>query len=351
MLKFAILKNSNLTILAIIICFSPAFLYADEAPEEIIDAYIQKGIRATVLQQYQLANSYFDTLRSFLKDDPRPDFYQAAALQSKMMDFESYGEEPEFFRLIEKVISSTEKQIEQNPNEAKGYFFKGGAYCYRGYYYAKRKDYARGLRDSITGIKYLEKAVNIDSTLYDAYLAIGTYKYYRGRLTQYVNWLPFVSDQSKEGLEMIHKSIEKGRYSRAAAINGLIWLDIDEKKYKRAIQTALKMLNEYPASRFFLWPLTGAYFKAGYYKKSIDVYRDLQGSYQNEEKNNHYNEMICGYKMMKAYEKLDKPEEVCEISNQLLGITLNNSVRKRLKDKLKEIVEINKGCSIRLKQY
>ena len=341
----AIFKNSLLTILAIIFFFSSSFLYADETPEEIIDAYIQKGIRATVLQQYQLAISFFDSLRYFLKDDPRPDFYQAAALQSKMMDYENYEDEPEFFRLIQKVISITEKQIEQNPNVAKSYFFKGGAYSYRGYYYAKRKDYARGLRDSITGIKYLEKAVSIDSTLYDAYLAIGTYKYYRGRLTRYVNWLPFVSDQSKEGLEMIHKAIEKGRYSRAAAINGLIWLDIDEKKYTRAIQTALKMLNEYPASRFFLWPLAGAYFKAGYYKKSNDVYRDLQDSYQNEEKNNHYNEMICGYKMMKANENLDKPEEVCEISNQLLAISLNDAVRKRLKDKLKEIVEVNKGCS------
>jgi len=345
MRKIAILKNSNLTILIIIFLFSPGILNADETPEETINAFIQKGIRATVLQQYQLATSFFDSLRSFLKDDPRPDFYQAAALQSKMMDFESYGEEPEFFRLIEKVISITEKQIEQNPNEAKGYFYKGGAYSYRGYYYAKRKDYARGLRDSITGIKYLEKAVNIDSTLYDAYLAIGTYKYYRGRLTQYVSWLPFISDQSKEGLEMIHKSIEKGRHGRAAAINGLIWLDIDAKKYTRAIQTALKMLNEYPASRFFLWPLAGAYFKAGYYNKSIDVYRNLQGSYQNEEKNNHYNEMVCGYKIMKAYENLDKPEEVCEFSDQMLGIILIDTVRKRLKDKLKEIVEVNKGCS------
>lgn len=339
------IKKISLGSIFFTIFLFPNFSDANELSEKTIDEMIRRGIRATILQQYEQAISIFDSLRIFATDDPRPDFYHAAALQSKMMDLESYEDEADFFSFIDKVLSSAENQIKKNPEKASGYFFKGGAFSYRGYYYAKKKEYARGLRDSITAVKYLSKAIAIDSTLYDAYLGIGFYKYWRGRLTQFVNWLPFVEDQSEEGLEMIHKAIEKGRYSRAAAINGLIWLDIDEENYGKAIQTSLRMLDEYPGSRFFLWPLAEAYYKDGNYDEAIATFRNLQLSYQHEENHNHYNEMICGYKMMKAYGKLNKPQEMCEISNRLLEVSPDESVRKRLKDKLKEINQINEACS------
>ncbi len=220
-----------------------------------IDDFTHRGIKATMLQNYKLAFETFDSLKLFTNDDPRPYFYHAAALQASMMDFEDYKEEELFFELIRQTVKNTEPWIKIDSLKAMGFFFKGAALSYKGFYYAQKKEYLKGLRDIVTGIKLLQKVIRLDSTYYDAYLGIGSYKYWRSRLTQFINWLPLVEDQRLEGIVMIEKAIQFGRYGEDVALNSLIWIEMDRGNFERAIKLSLNMQEKFPGSRYFIWPL------------------------------------------------------------------------------------------------
>lgn len=309
-----------------------------------VDTVIQRGIKATIMQKYNLAMATFDSLELLSANDPRPYFYQAAALQAQMMDFEDYSEEDLFLRLLDKstVLAGTWLKIDSL--SAMGYFFKGAAISYRGFYYAQRKNYFKGLRDAVVGIKYLNRAVKTDSAYYDAYLGIGTYKYWRSRLTKYFKWLPFFPDQRKEGIKLIEKAVQHGRYGRDVAINGLIWIEIDRGNFAKAIYLSRLMQKKYPGSRYFMWPLAAAFFKAGRFSEAIEQYKKLIQSFYGEKKNNHYNEILCKYKIVKAYQNIGNTERVCAVAESVFTTSLNPQIRKRLSSKLKNLKKVLKKC-------
>ena len=318
---------------------------ATEPPaERIFDGLVREGIRATILQNYTRAYAIFDSLRALSPDDPRPYFYKAAALQSEMMDLEDYTQEREFLRLIDETIRRAAKWIDHHPDRPEGYFFKGGALSYRGFYFAQRKNYLRGIRDAVVGIRYLNKAIRADSTYYDAYLGIGTYKYWRSRLTEFLSWLPFFPDQKKEGLALIRLAAKRGRYGRDVALNGLMWIRLDQKDYGEAIAIGERMMAKYPGSRFFLWPLAEAYYRAGKFGMALKSYRQLMESYRAQPRNNHYNEILCGLRVVQSYLHQGELSTACRTARELLKIDLQKKIRKRLEEKLKKLEEIAALC-------
>lgn len=313
-------------------------------PAHSVDLFIHRGIKATIMQNYDLAMTTFDSLKTVSGEDPRPYFYQAAALQARMMDFEDYSEEDRFLQLLDQSAVLAEQWIKIDSLSAMGYFFKGAAISYRGFYYAQRKNYFKGLRDAIVGIKHLNQAVKTDSSYYDAYLGIGTYKYWRSRLTKYFKWLPFFPDQRKEGIRLIEKAVQHGRYGRDVAINGLIWIEIDRRNFVKAINLSRLMQKKYPGSRYFMWPLAAAFFKAGRFAEAIEQYEKLIQSLNSEKKNNHYNEILCRNRIVEAYQKIGNVEQACAVAESALTTSLNPQIRKRLSGKLKKLQKVLREC-------
>lgn len=309
-----------------------------------IDDFTHRGIRATLLQNYKLAFATFDSLKLFTNNDPRPYFYHAAALQASMMDFEDYREENLFFELIKQTIKNSERWIKTDSLKARGYFFKGAALSYKGFYYAQKKEYLKGFRDAVTGIKLLQKVIQIDSTYYDAYLGIGSLKYWRSVLTQYINWLPIVGDQRLEGIAMIEKAGQYGRYGRDVALNSLIWIEMDRKNFERAIKLSLKMQEKFPGSRYFIWPLAESYLRAGLYEKAVIQFQRLIKSYRQEPNNNFYNEVICGFKIARSYQFQKNYSYAYNIALETINLSLEPGIKKRLKEKLKELKKIVEDC-------
>ena len=309
-----------------------------------IDGYIHRGIKLTITQDYPKAFSTFDSLKQFTNNDPRPYFYHAAAIQARMLDYENYSEENFFFDLITKTIDLSENWISNESTEAMGCFFKGASYTYRGFFHAQKKNYLKGIRDAMIGIKFLEKTIQLDSTFYDAYLGIGSYYYWRSRLTQMFNWLPLFPDQQKEGLEMIHKAIRFGRYGKDVSVNGLIWIEIDRNNFPRAEVLTLHMLQKYPNCRYFLWPLAEIYFKAGDFAKSIEQYEKIQESFKQEKVNNRYNEVVCGLKISRALLLLKNYNEAGKVATNTLALEKESKNEKRFKEKFDELKDIIQTC-------
>ena len=134
-------KNILCSILFVFCVFSSVNSFARKM--DVFDDFIYRGIKLTIIQQYHEAISTFDSLKKITFQDPRPYFYHAAALQARMLDYEDYSDQDEFFELITKSIELAENWISEDSSEAMGCFFKGASYSYRGFFHAQKKNYLK----------------------------------------------------------------------------------------------------------------------------------------------------------------------------------------------------------------
>jgi len=249
------------------------------------------------------------------------------------MDFETSRWEKNFFEQIDEAKTRARKLLALDPQNTNARFCLGGALAYKAFYLSRKKKYFSGIRTAMAAIDQLEKVVEIDSLVYDAYLGIGNYKYWRSRLTRILNWLPFISDQREEGLKLIILSLEKGTYTRWAALNDLAWIYIDRNEPEKALKYALMGLDEFPDSRFFLWPAADAYLKNGDFSQARTLYEKLLCSVTSESINNHYNEILLHLKIAQCAFEMNEFEDARFHCTQLLNITPHDEVLQRVQSK------------------
>lgn len=299
-----------------------------------IDSAVTYGTRLTIEQKYAQATDVFLQLQQQHPDHPAGYFFQAALLQTQMMDFEKYDRIEKFNTLIQETIERAKKRLNSNSEDAWAHFYLGGALGYRAFYHGKQKRYFEALQHSRRSVEALKMAIRSDSTLYDAYFGIGTYLYYRSRLSRYLTWLPFVEDEREKGMQMIRTTIEKGRYARYSAMNMYGWICIDEGRYKEGFQVIKQALAEFPESRVFLWCAAKLSVKLERWPRALHYYTRILDSLQNPDLLSPYNEVSCRKQMIEVYLELDEPEKARKECRKLNNLRLNRADRKLIGDKL-----------------
>ncbi len=316
-----------------------------------IDSIIITGIDQTFMSDFDSAMATFQKLVEMFPDHIMGYFYKAATLQSKMMDYETDLWEEEFYRLIEKAIQTGRKQIERGDADPWIYFYLGSSISYQGLYQAKSGSLLNGIINSRRGIKYLQKAVEKDSSLFDAYLGIGSYKYWSGRFYKYLKWLPWIKDERDEGINMIILSISKGKFSYWVGINTLAWIQYDRKQYYNALRLFKKGLTKYPGSRFFLWGVADCYFRLEKYQKASAWYFNLLSSIRRCKPKSMYNEIVCRLKIVISEFKLKNYEEALSQCNAILRLNIEDKIRKRAFKHLSKAKSYKKKCLEKLESH
>lgn len=295
-----------------------------------VDSLIRSGIEATLLHQYNHAETLFAKLEKMYPEHPVGIFYRAATLQSKIMDYETMQWGQEFEIRIGKAIRLGEQALQKSPEDPWLYFYTGNAYLYKGLYLGKTGRLVSGFLYAHRGIKYLEKAVEINPSLYDAYLGIGSYKYWAGRFYKYLNWLPGIQDERELGIQMIRSAIEKSRFSKWVGINTLGWIEYDRKHYATAMELFAKGLDQFPKSRFFLWGIADCAFSMENYPLAIQLYSELLESLLDANQKNGYNEAECRLKRMLAYKSMNNKLSAKEEAEAILALKPEKQILSRL---------------------
>ena len=198
--------------------------------------WIQQTIDFTINTQFDSAESIINE-RLASGDSSLPVyFYYASILNSKMTHYENEEGMDRFLEILSKIIDDTSLLINFNgtlddTNKAKLYFYRGSAYGYLAYAQGKNGQWLKALDNGMASIDDLDKSVRIDSTLYDAYLGIGVYYYWRSTKLKFMLWLPFLPDMRDEGINQIKLAIEKGRYSAALGMQQLIYILLDYGRF------------------------------------------------------------------------------------------------------------------------
>lgn len=312
-----------------------------------VDSLIHSGIEATLLHRYDQAESLFAKLEKMYTEHPAGLFYRAATLQSKIMDYETTQWGNEFETRIGKAIRLGEQALQKSPEDPWLYFYTGNAYLYKGLYWGKTGRLVSGFLFAHKGIKYLEKAVEIDPLLYDAYLGIGSYKYWAGRFYKYLSWIPGIRDERELGIQMIQIAIEKSRFSKWVGMNTLGWIEYDRKHYVTAMELFSKGLVKFPKSRFFLWGMADCAFGMEDYPMAVEQYSELLESLLDANQKNGYNEAECRLKRMLAYQFMGNKIAAKEEAEAILAL----KPEKHIVSRLERHYRMAKQCLKEIQQY
>lgn len=272
----------------------------EEMPAET-DSTIHRIIILTITQKYDSAFTACERLKSLPGGLPYGYFFEAAILQSRMLDYENDVGEEEFFAAARRARHLFQKQSREKPGSAISHFFIGAAHGYEAFYHGKRGRLLEGFHSGWQCLQELRAALALDPELYDAYLGIGTFRYYQARLGRHFAWLPFVEDNREQAIGMIRKAIRFGKYARHAAMNGISWILMEEGRPEEALALADSALAEFPRSRFFLWGAAEANFRLRRWSEAARNYKLILELFAEEKHPSPYNELVCSLRLAEIY--------------------------------------------------
>ena len=222
-------------------------------------ARADKGVNA--IYNLDLATARAE-LSALLKDYPN---YPLGLFGQVMIEWSRYEYEfeksnPEQAKVFENMINTSIKGIEtwlkQNGEQAQAYLALGGIYGVKARFLLANRNYVRAYFTGKKGLKYMNKATELDPQMYDAYLGKAIYEYYAGTLPTVVKILAklVISGDADEGIKYLNLIKDKGRYSANTAKLLLVEIAIQSEKYYNpplAEQYIKEIIEKYPQNPLF----------------------------------------------------------------------------------------------------
>lgn len=271
-------------------------------------SWIQESIDLTINTKFSAAEALLNDRIASGDSTIGVWFYYASVLNSKMAHFESYNDSSDFLEILNKVENKAQRHLSKaslpEAEKALFLFYRGSALGYRAFYEGKREQWFSALSDGLKSIDDLQNAVQLDSTLYDAWLGIGVYKYWRSTKLKFLLWTPFVDDLREEGIEDIKKAIRQSKHSAYMAMHQLIYILLDYGRYDEALFYAQKVIDAYPQSPFMWWAYAHTYYKMRANKKALEAYDILLSLVEADPGANPSHRITCHLRKAEIYKRM-----------------------------------------------
>lgn len=313
-----------------------------------VDSLIRAGMEETIRNDFAGAQQRFQTLIDQYPQRPCGYFYVGAAVQAEMLDAEQYDRLEEFLELMTVVIEKGGKILEENPSDHLARFMVGSAYLYRSFMDSKRGKMWGAYRNAGKGVDQLEKIIEDDSTFYDAYLGVGSFKYWKSEKAGSLRWLPFLDDERELGIRMVRRSLQRGRLVSLVARDQLAWILLAAGDLDGAAELAAENHAHYPDSRFFLSTRVEVLYKARRFRELQPLYEQLLDSVREVPNNNHHNEIRCLHRLAEIHFQEGRVETAVGYLETLFALPLSNEVRKNSGKHLKAAQELQGQCRAEL---
>jgi tetratricopeptide (TPR) repeat protein len=323
----------------VIILMAPAFCRTAAFEDGEARAAIQRVVELTFLLEYEQGLETADRLEAMLPSHPVVPLLRAGVLYCRMLDHEDLLDLEAFDAAYQQAWARSE-EMKKAGEAAEANLYFGVLLGFKALLQQRRGAWWPAVKYGMKSVGYLKDCVEQDSSYKDAYLGIGTYKYWRSRATDFINWLPFIPDQKKEGIALIRRAMEEGLFGREISRSTLAWILIDNGRPSEAVLLSIEGLKLYPGSRFYLWTLADGYLHTGRWKAAAEIYQQLYDSIHLLRRNNHYNELGICKQMARCYQNMQKPEIALEWVERGLALQLSEDVRERRKNDLERLAEL-----------
>ena len=321
-----------------VLCILASLLVvAGTVPAESLRDQLLAGIDLTLRQNYPAARASFRDVITRNPANPAGYLYLAGVLQAEFSDYEDGFQEGLFDSLIAEGRAMADRLIETRDSAAWGYYFAGTALSYKAFSESERGNWPGVVLDGMNSAKMFERCLEIDPSFCDAMSGLGTYYYWRSKKTEFLSWLPFVSDRKKEGIVLLKKACDGATYEKFLALNSLSLVLTEEGRYDEAMQCIQEGLGRYPDNRSFLWCLVGVVERVPQRDTAVikDAVSRLLASVLAAPVRNVYYEAACRLKLAQfAMEAKDYPAVLLQCREILKYEDLEGKTKRDLGKKL-----------------
>jgi tetratricopeptide (TPR) repeat protein len=327
-------------LLAIFFLFYPVFGQTLLTPEKI--ELINLGNCALMNGRWASALEIYSKISKVDSIDPGGFLFRAGVLQAEMMDCERNLYAESFPALLDSTRIFAERKLKScgKQDSALCYLYLGHQLAYRSLYEARFGSSFSALEHGLKAKGEYHKGLTADSSLYDLYLGLGSYHYWKSVKAGILTWTGIFKNDREKGIREIHIAIDSALFSKESARSALIWIFIHEKKYDSAVVLADDFYRKYPEGKTFLWPLGEAYYKSEHYTEAEKIYIRLFNILKAEE-DNFYNLIESGYWVIKCIEKTGNRVVQKEISKYINSVykEIPKDIRREQKSKLSYIAK------------
>jgi len=303
-------------------------------PNDKIDSLLKSGIDNIILQDYSAASKCFIDLNNSFPNHPLGNIYLAATEIARSVDYAEILNE----RLIDSLLSiaqlKTDELLENDSDNLWYNYYSALIYGYKAYFFSISGNIISAFADGILSLRSFQKCLSINDRFYEAYIAMGSYNYWKSAQTKSLLWIPFVSDNRDEGIKHLEQAIDSSSYNKYLAAYSLIWIYIDYGESEKAVELSLKMLSNYSGSRYFKWGLARAYQDVDK-NKSIETYTEILLSIESNNKRNQFNDIVLRHKLAMLNYDIRKYNVAFDLCNEILDFKFKSvQIKERLKDRI-----------------
>jgi tetratricopeptide (TPR) repeat protein len=245
---------------------------AQRLPDASMHDRIMEGIDLTLKERYFDARRSFETVVRNWPSHPSGYLFLAAVMQAECSDYDTWLNRPLYDSLLEKAALRAEQMMSRQKGDPWGYYYAGTASAYRSFSESEEGNWYTALKEGISSAGMFEEALNCDASFWHAMSGLGTYYYWRSRKTDFLNWLPFMKDKRSEGFSMLRNAAQNSVYESAVAVSSMMWILIEECRYREAVEWADRILSRYPDNRSVLWGILTAHERI---KDSTSLKKDV----------------------------------------------------------------------------
>jgi tetratricopeptide (TPR) repeat protein len=245
--------------------------------------------------------------------------------------------------LIQKSIDTGNVKLSKS-DDPWIHFYLGGAYGYRGFNRFRKLNFIGAYRDAQRGIGHFEKALLKDSTLYDVYLGLGSYYYWRTAKSKFLRIIAFwIPDKRDLGLAQLKFSIEHGRYSMYDGIYVLLAAYYDHGDYDSGLQLALEAIRQKEGPN-----LSDRYFKAKFLAKKEQwpevklLFEQIYEIIKDHQYQSIGYQVECKYWIARVLSEEGKDQEALQLAREAISLSRKRNSDAEIEGHLDSFDEIKK---------
>lgn len=326
----------------------PHGVFSKVLPDTVREAQFLTGLELVAAERFTEADSLFRALVKAEPGDPWGHFLWAVEVAARMMDAEQDSFSPAFSIQLSIAQQLAEKELKKLKKEKKPgarpdlFLLMGNIWGYRAIYEHRRGYWGAGLTAGLKAKKNFDRALALDSNLYDAYSGLGNYNFWKSARTRKFLISAFFPDERTKGIEQLILAKERGFFSRPAAAASLMWALISQKEYLWAQKLADSLAAAYPEAKSPLWAKGTIYQEKKMWDSTAAVFCELLRRLESDPAQSGYNFVDCRARLANAYYQSGRYQDAlleCEAAKRH---HLPSKSRKKLKSRLDELAEISK---------
>lgn len=325
-----------LLFLAIAIGQGDAEITLDEATAR----QIERGMEHVDSNRHDEGLMIFREIVEDHPDRPLGYFLMAATYQTIMRDYRTNCYEAVYDSLLDRAIVIGEEAVRADRRDALARFYLGGAYGYRGLYKVRTREWLGAFSDGLKGLTALERSLELDPTLYDAYYGLGLYHYWRSAKADILGFIsPFKRDK-KRGIAEMWRAVRFGRFCGITGRYALVATYYDFGKFEEAWAVNEELHVLFPDNPSCLYMRSRLCQAMGNWPEMLRAATRLHRRIETAGYGSIGYFVECLYLRAFAQEKLGNREEVSRLLDRALSLAEQRDASKEIEGPLEDFDEI-----------